>query len=246
MSSTAWGWPWRWRGRSARWTGCSEPRSAAAPGAEGGWRGCWPWRRPRPGRSVAVRGRGQAVAAGGRGGVRGVGGGRWGRRGTGGDRGRRGGCGGGRSAGRRPGRRRGRTGRRGPSTAARRRAAGRLHRGRARARSTPPRRSGRRSGGPVGEALARGAAEARLGGEPADAWGRLTALPGAGPLARLLERADRVRAPAAEPVARLASDARAESGRAATARARRAAVLITAPVGLCFLPAFLAVGVCPW
>ncbi|MFG3123639.1 type II secretion system F family protein [Streptomyces sp. NPDC048201] len=100
-------------------------------------------------------------------------------------------------------------------------------------------------GGPVGDALARGAAEARLGGEPADAWGRLTALPGAGPLARLLERADRSGLPAADLVARLASDARAESIRAATVRARRAAVLISAPVGLCFLPAFIAVGVLP-
>ncbi|MFI8348958.1 type II secretion system F family protein [Streptomyces sp. NPDC085596] len=100
-------------------------------------------------------------------------------------------------------------------------------------------------GGPVGEALARGAAEARLGGEPADAWARLTALPGAGSLARLLERADRSGLPAADPVARLASDARAESIRAATVRARRAAVLISAPVGLCFLPAFIAVGVLP-
>jgi pilus assembly protein TadC len=46
-------------------------------------------------------------------------------------------------------------------------------------------------------------------------------------------------------VARLAADARAERGRAATARARRAGVLITLPLGLCFLPAFLVVGVLP-
>ncbi|MFF4843740.1 type II secretion system F family protein [Streptomyces collinus] len=100
-------------------------------------------------------------------------------------------------------------------------------------------------GGPVGDALARGAAEARLGGEPADAWRRLVRLPGAGPLARLLERADESGLPAAGPVARLASDARAEWARSATARARRAAVLISAPVGLCFLPAFIAIGVLP-
>lgn len=100
-------------------------------------------------------------------------------------------------------------------------------------------------GGPVGDALARGAAEARLGGEPADAWRRLDRLPGAGPLARLLERADESGLPAAGPVARLASDARAEWARSATARARRAAVLISAPVGLCFLPAFIAIGVLP-
>jgi hypothetical protein len=100
-------------------------------------------------------------------------------------------------------------------------------------------------GGPVGERLARGAAEVRLGGEPADAWRRLAAVPGAGPLARLLERADESGLPAAVPVARLATEARAEWTRTATARARRAAVLVTAPVGLCFLPAFITVGVLP-
>lgn len=100
-------------------------------------------------------------------------------------------------------------------------------------------------GGPVGERLARGAAEARLGGEPAEAWRALAALSGAGALARLLERADRSGVPAAVQVARLAAEARAAWGRAATERARRAAVMVTAPVGLCFLPAFIAVGVLP-
>ena len=52
-------------------------------------------------------------------------------------------------------------------------------------------------------------------------------------------------APAAEPVARLAAEAGRSDGRATAAVARRAGVLITAPVGLCFLPAFLAVGVLP-
>jgi pilus assembly protein TadC len=100
-------------------------------------------------------------------------------------------------------------------------------------------------GGPVGERLARGAAEARLGGEPAEAWRALAALPGAGPLARLLERAGESGVPAAAPVARLAAEARAARARAATERARRAAVMVTAPVGLCFLPAFIAIGVLP-
>ncbi|MFE1796276.1 type II secretion system F family protein [Streptomyces sp. NPDC059517] len=99
--------------------------------------------------------------------------------------------------------------------------------------------------GPVGARLARGAAEVRLGGEPAEAWRALAALPGARGLARLLERAGESGVPAAVPVARVASEARAERGRAATARARRAGVLITAPVGLCFLPAFIAIGVLP-
>ncbi|MFE1332381.1 type II secretion system F family protein [Streptomyces microflavus] len=100
-------------------------------------------------------------------------------------------------------------------------------------------------GGPVGDRLARAAAEIRLGGEPAEAWGRFGEIPGAGPLARCLHRAGSTGAPAAEPVSRLAEAMRAERAGAAVARAQRAGVLITAPVGLCFLPAFLAVGVAP-
>lgn len=99
--------------------------------------------------------------------------------------------------------------------------------------------------GPIGVRLSRGAAEVRLGGEPAHAWRHLSAIPGAAPLARLLERAGDSGAPTADPVARLAADARADRARTATAGARKAAVLMTAPVGLCFLPAFVAVGVLP-
>jgi pilus assembly protein TadC len=73
----------------------------------------------------------------------------------------------------------------------------------------------------------------------------LGALPGAGGLAGLLERAGVSGLPAAAPVARLAAEARADWGRAATVRARRAGVMVSAPVGLCFLPAFIAVGVLP-
>ncbi|MEU1434601.1 type II secretion system F family protein [Streptomyces sp. NPDC005786] len=100
-------------------------------------------------------------------------------------------------------------------------------------------------GGPVGEQLVRTAAEIRLGGDPTVAWGRFGAIPGAAALARCLDRAGVTGAPAAEPMARLAEAMRAERASAAVARAQRAAVLITAPVGLCFLPAFLTVGVAP-
>ncbi|MFC8915378.1 type II secretion system F family protein [Streptomyces sp. NPDC047821] len=100
-------------------------------------------------------------------------------------------------------------------------------------------------GGAVGDGLTRAAAELRLGGEPSEVWGRFGAIPGAGPLARCLERASASGAPAAEAVSRLAAGLRADQARRATSRAQRAQVLITAPVGLCFLPAFLAVGVAP-
>ncbi|MFF3496002.1 type II secretion system F family protein [Streptomyces sp. NPDC002795] len=100
-------------------------------------------------------------------------------------------------------------------------------------------------GGPVGRGLERGAAQVRLGGELGVAWRELSAVPGADGLVRLLERAGESGAPAAAPVARFAAECRAERGRRATTVARRAAVAITAPVGLCFLPAFLVVGVVP-
>ncbi|MGW2592003.1 type II secretion system F family protein [Streptomyces sp. NPDC001515] len=100
-------------------------------------------------------------------------------------------------------------------------------------------------GGPVGTRLARTAAEIRLGSDPVAAWGRFAEIPGGSALARCLERAGSTGAPAAEPVARLAETLRAERASAALARAQRAGVLITGPVGLCFLPSFLSIGVAP-
>lgn len=100
-------------------------------------------------------------------------------------------------------------------------------------------------GGPAGERLAQTAAELRLGGEPAHAWGRIGALPGAQGLARALERAGTTGAPAVEPVSRLAAECRAEQGRAAMKRADRTGVLVNAPLAGCFLPAFLLVGLAP-
>ncbi|MET9554277.1 type II secretion system F family protein [Streptomyces sp. NPDC006645] len=100
-------------------------------------------------------------------------------------------------------------------------------------------------GGPLGDRLVSTAAALRLGGEPVGTWRRFGEIPGAEELARCLERAGSTGAPAAEPVSRLADDLRAERARRAQAGAGRAQVLITAPVGLCFLPAFLAVGVAP-
>ncbi|MFI1799297.1 type II secretion system F family protein [Streptomyces sp. NPDC020379] len=100
-------------------------------------------------------------------------------------------------------------------------------------------------GGPVGERLAQAAAEVRLGGEPVTAWSRVGSLPQARALASCLERAQATGVPAVEPMSRLAGRLRAERSRAAGIRARRAGVLVTAPLGLCFLPAFLTVGVVP-
>ncbi|GAB2572860.1 hypothetical protein GCM10027168_02170 [Streptomyces capparidis] len=100
-------------------------------------------------------------------------------------------------------------------------------------------------GGPLGERLVRVAAELRLGGDPARCWARFGAVPGAAVLGRRMERACGSGAPPVRPVEALAAQCRAETAREAHARARRAGVLATAPLGLCFLPAFLLVGVVP-
>lgn len=104
---------------------------------------------------------------------------------------------------------------------------------------------GRTLGGPLGGALRQVAAEIRLGGDPAQCWARLEALPGARDLGHWMARASTTGVPPVAAVSRLAVEYRAESARSAAARARRAAVVATAPLGLCFLPAFLAVGVVP-
>jgi pilus assembly protein TadC len=99
--------------------------------------------------------------------------------------------------------------------------------------------------GPLGEGLRRAASELRLGGDPAAVWGRLGSLPGARALARQLELADTTGIPAVDAVSRAAAERRGHRARHAQARIRRAGVYITGPLGLCFLPAFLLLGVAP-
>lgn len=85
-----------------------------------------------------------------------------------------------------------------------------------------------RGGGP-------GAAEpgSRLGADPL------------APAARALGRAAEGGAPVADAVARLAADARAQARAQGELAARRVGVLVVAPLGLCFLPAFVLLGVAP-
>ncbi|WP_037911830.1 type II secretion system F family protein [Actinacidiphila yeochonensis] len=100
-------------------------------------------------------------------------------------------------------------------------------------------------GGPLGDALLRTRAELRLGGEPEECWKRFGELSGAAAIGRCLARASTTGAAPVAEMTRLASDSRAGQAREALGRARKAAVLATGPLGLCFLPAFLLVGVAP-
>ncbi|WP_344444882.1 type II secretion system F family protein [Kitasatospora nipponensis] len=101
-------------------------------------------------------------------------------------------------------------------------------------------------GDPMRARLTAVAAELALGAPPAACWGRLGEdCPALDPLARCLVRTTVSGAPPALPLAALAAAQRGAAARAAHARVRRAGVLATAPLGLCFLPAFVLIGVVP-
>jgi len=105
--------------------------------------------------------------------------------------------------------------------------------------------------GPAGRRLATVSAALGAGFAPAQAWSGLGGgepgrrddpLAGA---ARTLSRAAEGGAPVAAAVSRLAVDARAEARARGEQAARRVGVLAVAPLGLCFLPAFVLLGVVP-
>ncbi|MDI2127923.1 type II secretion system F family protein [Yinghuangia seranimata] len=100
-------------------------------------------------------------------------------------------------------------------------------------------------GGPLGDELRSASGAVRLGADPVRAWSELARHGELAALARALARSGDGGAPLAERVARLADEARERQRRQLTAVARRTAVRATVPLGVCFLPAFLCVGVVP-
>lgn len=100
-------------------------------------------------------------------------------------------------------------------------------------------------GGPLGERLRQVAAVLLLGAPPDEAWLVLGGVPEAAPLARAAIRAADSGAALAGASTRLATELRAGQHSAALARSRRAEVLVVLPLGCCFLPAFVLVGVVP-
>lgn len=100
--------------------------------------------------------------------------------------------------------------------------------------------------GPCGSRLHRVASALRLGSAPAEAWSALgTGRDAAGAAARALARAAEGGAPVAEAVQRVAAEARRRQQADAHRRAAQAGVLAVLPLGACFLPAFVLLGVVP-
>ncbi len=100
-------------------------------------------------------------------------------------------------------------------------------------------------GGPLGERLSWIGGQLRLGADPEAAWGALAQDPPLASLARTMIRATRRGAPVAEVLTRLADDARRAGRASSSAAARKAGVQAVAPLGLCFLPAFVFLGIIP-
>jgi Flp pilus assembly protein TadB len=115
-----------------------------------------------------------------------------------------------------------------------------------------------RAGRPVADAVAIGAAlagaearsaltavAARLRVGAADAWQPAAGVAGLGAIAAIAARSSVSGARLAATFDRLAARLRAEASAAALARAHRAGVLVMLPLGLCYLPAFVCLGVVP-
>jgi Flp pilus assembly protein TadB len=96
---------------------------------------------------------------------------------------------------------------------------------------------------PLGARLADVAALYRLGAEPRRAWADAPAA--LARLGRVLVRAGESGASVAPALTSLAADLRTAARTATEAGVRRAGVWILAPLGLCFLPAFVCLGVVP-
>lgn len=100
---------------------------------------------------------------------------------------------------------------------------------------------------PLADVLKRAADLLALGAEPATAWShpdrsgdrRLETL------LRLARRSASSGTALAGGVAELADQSRLDAGDAAKAAAERASVLIAGPLGLCYLPAFVCLGILP-
>lgn len=100
-------------------------------------------------------------------------------------------------------------------------------------------------GGPLGTALDGVVALLRLGGDPAVAWASLGSDPELAPLGRAFGRAASTGAPLAAGLEQLAADGREARRTQVDEAARKVGVKSAAPLGLCFLPAFVLLGVVP-
>ena len=86
----------------------------------------------------------------------------------------------------------------------------------------------------------------RAGAPPVEAWSECLGDPGWAPVARACVRGASTGVATSAEIHRAAARVRGRRAAEANRRAQRAAVLVVLPLGLCFLPAFVLVGVVPF
>lgn len=99
--------------------------------------------------------------------------------------------------------------------------------------------------GPLGQRLSWVSRQLRLGADPDPTWAFLAREPATAQLSRAMSRAAQTGAPVADVLTRLANDARESTRATSVAAARSVGVKAVAPLGLCFLPAFVLLGIIP-
>lgn len=100
-------------------------------------------------------------------------------------------------------------------------------------------------GGPLGASLQGVRARIQLGADSGAEWRLLRGDPALGRLARAITRSVESGAPLAASLTRLSHDLRARARAESQRRARSVGVRAAAPLGICFLPAFMVIGVVP-
>ncbi len=100
-------------------------------------------------------------------------------------------------------------------------------------------------GEPAGELLRSAAAQLAMGAPPERAWDGLAAQPPTAPIARTIVRSMDSGAPLADALTTCAAELRDVRRARIDAMAKSVAVKAVGPLGLCFLPAFLLIGVVP-
>jgi len=100
-------------------------------------------------------------------------------------------------------------------------------------------------GSPASDVLTRATTALRLGADPYPVWADVARHEPLAAMARALARSQQTGAPLSTLLPRVADQARAAHRTAAEARIRTAAVRLTAPLGVAFLPAFVLLGVVP-
>lgn len=96
-----------------------------------------------------------------------------------------------------------------------------------------------------GTALRKAADLLELGADAETAWDAVAHDPDTEALARMARRSARAGSSMASAMTELAATQRTRAEDASAAAAERAGVLISGPLGLCFLPAFICLGIIP-